>query len=142
MVSHMSGRAHHNPEHADHALGLGQWPVNSANHFDRSPRPPHLAPGHRHLLALRVVHDFMAGRGVAEAVRRFDSHQLVRAASASRYFDLDGLADLLGAARHAAASPHGAAAFDKEYRRRFVAGTVVSDAVARKMVQFPGDFPD
>ena len=142
MVSHMSGRAQHNPEHAGHGPGLGNWPINGANHFDRSPRPPHLAPGHRHLIALRVVHDFLTGRGVAEAVRRFDSHQLFRAASAGRYFDLDDLADLLGAARHAAAGPDSAAAFDEEYRRRFVAGTAVSDAVARKMVQFPADFPD
>lgn len=142
MVSHLPGRAHHNPEHADHGPGLGHLPVNGANHFDRSPRPPHLAPGHRHLLALRVVHDFLAGRGVAEAVRRFDESQLFRAASAGRYFHLDELADLLGAARHAVASPDGAAAFDEEYRRRFVAGTAVSDAVARKMVEYPGDFPD
>ena len=141
MVSHMSGRAH-NPEHAHDGPGAGQWPANGANHFDRSPRPPHLAPGHRHLLALRVVHDYLAGRGVAEAVRRFDSRQLIRAAAAGRYFGLDGLADLLGAAPYASLSQDSAAAFDEEYRRRFATGTEVSDAVARKMVQFPGDFPD
>jgi len=142
MVSHMSGRAPHNPEHADHRPGPGHWPVNSANRFDRSPRPRHLAPGHRHLVSLRVVHDYLAGRGVAEAVRRFDSRQLVRAAAAGRYFDLDDLADLFNSAPQAATSPDGAAAFDEEYRRRFVAGTAVSDAVCRKMAQFPADFPE
>jgi hypothetical protein len=142
MVSHTPGPAHHNPEHPDHGPDPGHWPVNSANRFDRSPRPRHLAAGHRHLVALRVVHDCLAGRGVAEAVRRFGSGQLVRAASAGRYFDLDDLADLLCEAPRAAASPDGAAAFDEEYQRRFVAGTVVSDAVSRKMAQVPGDFPD
>ncbi len=139
MVSDMSGRAHHNPEHNPRP---GHWPVNGANRFDRSPRPAHLAPGHRHMIALRVVHDYLAGRGVAEAVRQLDSRQLTRAASAGRYFDLDDLADLLGGAPRAAVSPDRAAAFDEEYRRRFVAGTAVMDAVSRKMAQFPGDFPD
>jgi hypothetical protein len=142
MVNDMPGRARHNPEHAEHGPGPGHWPVNGANRFDRSPRPPHLAAGHRHLIALRVVHDYLAGRGVAEAVRQLDSRQLFRAASAGRYFDLDDLADLLGGAPRAAASPDRAAEFDEEYQRRFVAGTEVTDAVSRKMAQFPGDFPD
>jgi hypothetical protein len=140
MASHLSGRAH-NPEHPDHGPGSGQWPVNSANRFDRSPRPPHLAPGHRHLVALRVVHDFLAGRGVVAAVRRFDSRQLVRAAAAGRYFALNDLADLLDRAIEAASTPDGAAEFDEEYQRLFAAGTRVEDAVARKMAQSPVDFP-
>jgi hypothetical protein len=135
MVNDMSGRARHNPEHTEHGPGPGHSPINGANRFDRNPRPPHLAAGYRHLIALRVVHDYLAGRGVAEAVRRLESFQLFRAASAGRYFDLDDLADLLGGAPRAAE-------FDEEYRRRFVAGTEVTDAVSRKMAQFPGDFPD
>jgi hypothetical protein len=139
----MSGRAHHNPEHARPGSPRpAQWPVNSATRFDRSPTLPHLAIGHRHLRALRIAHETIGDRGVLEAVRLLEPRHLTRAAVACRYFDLEDLAELLGRAEQAAGAAPDAAAFDDEYRRRFVAGTAVRDAIARKMAECPADFPE
>jgi hypothetical protein len=140
MVSHLSGRSHHNPDHAGR-VSSAHWPVNSANRFDTGPRLPPLAAGQAHLSALRIVHEAIAERGVAEAVRLFDTRQLSRAAAAGRYFDLNDLADLLNRAARAAGAARDAVAFDDEYRRRFVAGDAVQAAIARKMAQSPSDFP-
>jgi hypothetical protein len=119
------------------------WPVNSANRFDRdSIARPRLPKGQCHLSALRVVHEGLAERGVVDAVRLFDARQLTRATAASRYFELGGLAEMLGRAGRAAGSGPDAASFDKEYRRRFVDGSAVRDAVARKMAQSPSDFQE
>jgi hypothetical protein len=140
MVSHTSGQ---NPDHAGPGpAGPTHWPVNSANRFDRGPRPPLLPTGHRHRSSLRMVHEMLACRGVVEAVRLFDAGQLARAAEASRYFELEDLADLLDRARNAAQTAQAAEAFDEEYRRRFVTGTAMTDAVAHKMTQSPSDFPE
>jgi hypothetical protein len=140
MVSHMPHRAYHNPDHAGPGpAGSPPWPINHANRFDRGPRP-RLAVGDRYLSALRIVHETLAERGVAETIRLFDSRQLARAAEAGRYFDLDDLADLLDHASRAAGVVRDAAAFDDEYQRRFVAGTALRDAVAHKMARYPSDF--
>jgi hypothetical protein len=142
MVSHVPGGFHHNPDRSDRgAAAAAHWPVNSANRFDSGPRAPHVATGERHLSALRMVHDAIAERGVAETVRLFDTQQLTRAAAASRYFDLNDLADFINRAGRAAGAREEAAAFDDEYRRRFVAGDAVREAVARKKAQTPSDFP-
>lgn len=141
MVSHLSGRAHHNPEHADQ--GPPSWAaVNAAHRFDRSPRPPHLSVGHRHLRALRLVHEAFNDLGVVETVERLDPWLLTRAAAAARYFDLSDLADLFDRAGLAADSTVEAAEFDAEYRQGFASGTAVSDAIARRMTQSPTDFPE
>jgi hypothetical protein len=140
MVSHLSGRAHHNPEHADQ--GPPSCAVNAGSRFDRSPRPPHLSIGHRHARALRLVHEALADLGVQEAVRRLDPWLLTRAAAAARYFGLPDLAGLLDRAEQAAGSTVDAAEFDGAYRRSFASGTAVSDAIARRMAQFPTDFPE
>ncbi len=141
MVSHMSGRSPHNPEHAAHSsVGAARWPVNCATRFDRHPPLPRLATGHRNLSALRVVHEALALWGLAEAVRLFDDRQLVRAAAAARYFELDDLAVLLERAGTAAGTGPAATAFDNEYRR-FVTGTALWDAINRTMAERPADFP-
>jgi hypothetical protein len=141
MVSHVSGRSH-NPDHAGRgSAASAHWPVNSANRFDSGPRLPQLATGHRHLSALRMVHEAIVERGVAEAIQLFDERQLSRAAAAGRYFDLNDLAEFINLAARVAGAAEDAAAFDDEYRRRFVAGDAVRDAVDRKMIQSPSDFP-
>jgi hypothetical protein len=140
MVSHLSGHAYHNPEHADQ--GPPAWAVNAAHRFDRSPRPPHLSVGHRHLRALRLVHEALTDLGVVETVRRLDPWLLTRAAAAARYFDLPDLADLFDRAEHAAGSTVEAADFDADYRQRFASGTTVSDAISHKMTQSPTEFPE
>jgi hypothetical protein len=143
MVSHLSGQAH-NPDHAGPCSpGPAHWPVNSANRFDRGGvRRPRLPKGKRHFSALRVVHEALAERGVVDAVHLFDARQLTRATAASRYFELDDLAEMLLRADHAAGSGQDAATFDSEYRRRFADGSAVQDAVARKMAQSPSDFQE
>jgi hypothetical protein len=143
MVSHLPGRAH-NPDHAGPSSpGSAHWPVNSGNRFERGgSRPPKLPKGQRHFSALRVVHEALAERGVVDVVRLFDDRQLTRATAASRYFELDGLAEMLSRVGVAADSDPDAASFDREYRRRFVDGSAVWDAVARKMAQSPSDFQE
>lgn len=143
MVSHVPGRAH-NPDHAGPCSpGPAHWPVNSANRFDRGGvHRSRLPKGQRHVSALRVVHEALAERGVADAIRLFDTRQLTRATAASRYFELDDLAEMLGRAGRVADSGPDAASFDNEYRRRFVDGSAVRDAVARKMAQSPSDFQE
>jgi hypothetical protein len=140
MTSYLSGRAYHNPDHADQ--GPASWFLNVAHRFDRSPRPPHLSAGERHLRALRLVHDALTDLGVVETVRRLDHWMLTRAATAARYFGVEGLADLFDRAERSAGSAVDAAGFDDEYRRRFAAGTAISDAIARKMAESPTDFPE
>jgi hypothetical protein len=140
MTSYLSGRAYHNPEHADQ--GPRSWFPNVARRFDRSPRPPHLSVGERHLRALRLVHDALTDLGVVETVRRLDRWMLTRAAMAARYFDIEGLADLFDRAEGSVGSTMDAKDFDDEYRRRFGVGTAISDAVARKMTESPTDFPE
>jgi hypothetical protein len=116
--------------------------LNVAHRFDRRPRPPHLSVGQRHLRALRPVHDALTDLGVVETVRRLDHWMLTRAATAARYFELEDLAELLDRAERSAGSTVDAKDFDDEYRRRFATGTVLTDAIARKMSQSPTDFPE
>jgi hypothetical protein len=143
MVSQVPRRAH-NPDHAGpSSTGPAYWPVNSAHRFDRGGiRRARLPKGQRHVSALRVVHEALAERGVADTVRLFDERQLTRATAASRYFELDDLAEMLSRIEDAAGSGQDAASFDNEYRRRFADGNAVRDAVARKMAQSPSDFQE
>jgi hypothetical protein len=143
MVSHISDRRPgHNPEHADQGPPVTPHaPVNIGNRFDRTPRPPHLSPGRRHLHALMLVHDALR-LGVLTAAARLDAHQLNRARTACQYFDLPDLADLLGRAPQMARSQATAAVFDNVYRTRFADGAVLSAAVARKAASTPADFPE
>ncbi len=118
------------------------WPVNSTGpSWGSRVRPDRAGIGHQHLRRLLRVHEGLLRSGVAAAVTALTMREVAEAAAACRYFELDGLADLLMRVPDAASSARTAQVFDAIYRERASAGVGLSGAVRQKIACRPADFP-